>query len=381
MIFYFSCKLCSRSVYVKKKLKCKGIEYGLQNVSLRRFSVSTMCRKEEECNRNSPLKRALDDSASFQDLNVKFPQQQWITLPYVEKAKFRKQGDFYRRPKSDPHDASVILFPGQGAQYVGMANSLLKFPMAEELFELSNYILGYDLLKLCREGPKEELNKTKYCQPAVMVCSLAAIEKLKEERPNAVANCVATAGFSLGEITALVFAGALEFEAALKLVDVRATAMQLASDMYEGGMVIVMYRPDSKLGQACFKAKQWATDKGDVYPECKIANYLYPHCKVVSGSKSALEFLEKNYKDFNLKKIKRIPVSGAFHSELMAPAIEPFKETLNKMQVFDPVISVYSCVDGKSYKNAAHIRKQLPKQVRQLQNYRNLKNTVFIKYY
>ncbi|KAJ8938541.1 hypothetical protein NQ318_016912 [Aromia moschata] len=167
-----------------------------------------------------------------------------------------------------------------------MAKDLLKFPMAKDLFELANYILGYDLLKLCLEGPKDQLDQTKFCQPAVMVCSLAAIEKLKEERPNAIANCVATAGFSLGEITSLTFAGALGFERALQLVKIRAEAMQLASEAYKGGMMTVMYGPDSKLNFACLKAKEWALDRGDEFPECRIANYLYPHCKVVSGSES-----------------------------------------------------------------------------------------------
>ncbi|XP_018578454.1 probable malonyl-CoA-acyl carrier protein transacylase, mitochondrial [Anoplophora glabripennis] len=244
-----------------------------------------------------------------------------------------------------------------------MANNLIKFPMAKDLFELSNYVLGYDLLQLCTEGPKEMLDQTKYCQPAVMVCSLAAIEKLKEERPNAIANCVATAGFSLGEITALIFAGALCFEEALHLVKVRAEAMQSVSEIYKGGMAIVIYGPDSKLSYACLKAKEWAKDKGDVFPECKVANYLYPHCKVVSGSESAILFLEQHYREFGIRKIKKLSVNGAFHCDLMASAVEPFRKALKKCKVSEPVITVYSCVDGKSYRNADHIRRQLPTQI------------------
>ncbi|KAJ8931207.1 hypothetical protein NQ314_015904 [Rhamnusium bicolor] len=244
-----------------------------------------------------------------------------------------------------------------------MGKDLLKFPIAKDLFELANYILKYDLLKLCLKGPKEILDQTQYCQPAIMVCSLAAIEKLKEERPNVIANCVATAGFSLGEITSLVFAGALGFERALQLVKIRGEAMQLASETYKGGMITVMYGPESKLNFACLKAKEWALDKGDEYPECRIANYLYPHCKVVSGSESALQFLENNWKEFNLRKIKRLPVSGAFHSDLMAPAVEPFRKALNKSEISEPVISVYSNVDGKRYRDVEHIRRQLPKQI------------------
>lgn len=160
----------------------------------------------------SPLKRLLDDAASFEDVKATVPEQEWATLPYGQGARVRRQGDFYQKSKKDPRDASIILFPGQGSQFVGMGKDLIKFPMAKDLFDLASYLLKYDLLKLCLEGPKEKLDQTRYCQPALMVSSLAALEKLKEERPNAIHNCVATAGFSLGEITALVFAGALEFE-------------------------------------------------------------------------------------------------------------------------------------------------------------------------
>ncbi|KAJ3661173.1 hypothetical protein Zmor_005582 [Zophobas morio] len=312
----------------------------------------------------SPLKKLLDDSASFEDLKIKNEEQQWATLPYPQEAKIRKQGEYFtEKPKQDPRETSIILFPGQGSQFVGMTKELMKFPMARDLFELANYILKYDLLKLCQEGPKEKLDQTQYCQPAIMVSSLAAIERLKEERPNAILNCTGTAGFSLGEITALVFAGAIGFERGLQLVKIRGEAMQLASEAYQGGMVTVIYGPDSKLNQALLKAKEWAVDKGDLFPECRIANYLYPHCKVVAGSISALDYLEKNAKEYNLRRVKKLPVSGGFHSDLMLPAVEPFRKALNKTEIQDPVISVYSNVDGKRYKNAAHIKKQLPKQI------------------
>lgn len=177
-----------------------------------KFSTNSIFRNKNKDSKESPLKKLLDDSASFDDVKSQNMQQQWATLPYLDGTTIRKQGEYFTLPKHDPRNTSIILFPGQGSQYVGMAKNLLKFPMAKDLFELANYLLGYDLLKLCLEGPREKLDQTKYCQPAVMVTSLAAIERLKEERPKAIDNCVATAGFSLGEITALVFAGALGFE-------------------------------------------------------------------------------------------------------------------------------------------------------------------------
>ncbi|CAG9855930.1 unnamed protein product [Phyllotreta striolata] len=333
----------------------------IEKIFLRPFVTTSPVRSSQD-SKDSPLKKLLDDSSSFQDVTKEY-KQEWVTLPYPQGTKIRKQGESFHKAKKDPRDATIILFPGQGTQYVGMAKDLLKFPLAKDLFELANYILGYDLLNLCLHGPKDKLDQTKYSQPAIMVSSLAAIERLKEERPNAIINCFGTAGFSLGEITALVFAGALGFERALQLVRIRGEAMQIASEAYKGGMATVWYAPDSNLNTACLKAKEWAVDKGDIMPECKIANYLHPSCKVISGSESALDFLEKNLKEFKLKKIKRLPVSGAFHTDLMAPAMDTFRKALNKSDIKDPVITVYSNVDGKPYKNAEHIRRQLPKQI------------------
>lgn len=139
--------------------------------------------------------------------------------------------------------------------------------------------------------------------------------------------------------------------------------MQEACDRTPSGMVTVFYGPDSQLGKAVEKAKEWCLDRGVENPQCKVANYLYPHCKVVAGNNEALEFLDKNKKQFNLRKVKRLPVSGAFHTNIMWPAVEPFKRALNKIDIQDPRIYVHSCVDGKAYKNAEHIRKQLPLQI------------------
>lgn len=222
------------------------------------------------------------------------------------------------------------------------------------------------MLKLCLEGPKGKLDRTEYCQPAIVVSSLAALERLKEERPNAIDNCVATAGFSLGEITALIFAGAIPFDKGLRLVQVRAEAMQLASEQVSSGMATVLFGPDTDLKDACTKAVDWCISKGIENPECRVANYLYPHCKVIAGNTEALNYLELNAKHLRIRRIKKIPVSGAFHTELMAPAVEPFKKALRKITVSDPIISVHSCVDGLKYRNAGHILNQLPTQVRLL---------------
>ncbi|KAK5642447.1 hypothetical protein RI129_008614 [Pyrocoelia pectoralis] len=355
----------------------KQIVNNLQR-SLRINSIHTCSvRLDDNQKKESPLKAMLDDAASFDDVRANNAQQKWATLPYLEGTKIRKQGDYFKQPKRDPRDTSILLFPGQGNQFVGMGKELLKFPVVRDLFELANYILGYDLLKLCIEGPKQKLDQTQYSQPAIMVTSLAAIERLKEERPKAIDNCVATAGFSLGEITALVFAGALGFERALQLVKIRGEAMQLASDVYRGGMATVLYRPDTNLNHALVQAKEWALASGAEQPVCQIATYAFPHCKVVSGSEEALTFLEKNYKELKMKRIKRLQVSGAFHTPLMEPAIKPFAKALEKSEVSDPVISVYSNVDGKVYRDANHIRRQLPKQIVKPVRWEQLLHTVY----
>lgn len=222
---------------------------------------------------------------------------------------------------------------------------------------------SYDLLRLCNEGPQQKLDQTIYAQPAIAVTSLASLEKLKEERPNAIENCVATAGFSLGEITALIFAGAMPFDQGVKLIQVRAEAMHAAGLEHPSGMATVIYGPDSDLGGACVKAKEWCIERGVENPDCRVANYLFPHCKVVAGSLEALEFIEKNAKQYKLRRVKRLPVSGAFHTNIMESALDPFYRALKKIKIEMPLISVHSNVDGRIYKNVNQILRQLPLQI------------------
>lgn len=157
-------------------------------------------------------KNLLDDAATFQDDTPSSPENVWSTSPYPKGTVGRSQGLKSFRPMINPEETSIILFPGQGTQYVGMAKDLSKFPTAVDLFKKASSILNYDLLKLCMQGPAEKLNKTEFAQPAILVCSLGALERLKEEKPTAIENCIATAGFSLGEIAALVLAEVMSFE-------------------------------------------------------------------------------------------------------------------------------------------------------------------------
>lgn len=139
--------------------------------------------------------------------------------------------------------------------------------------------------------------------------------------------------------------------------------MQKACDEYDGGMATVLLQPDSELGYAMKMAKEWCVERGVENPDCVVANYLFPHCKVISGSKEALRYIEQNLKKFKLKKIKKIPTYGAFHSSLMNSAVEPFERALKKILIEEPIIGVYSNVDGKRYRTPTHILKQLPQQI------------------
>lgn len=269
------------------------------------------------------------------------------------------------RIKVDPATTTVILFPGQGAQFVGMGKRLLKSPNVEKLFTTAQSILGYDLLNLCLNGPIETLYKTEFCQPAIFVTSLAAVEHLRAINPAEVESCVTAAGFSIGEFTALVFAGALSFEDGLRLVKLRGEAMQHASEQTQSGLITVFLRADAQIKLACQAAQEWCIRVGvpQEHAVCSIANYLFPHCKVIGGHEEALKFLDINSDDFGIKKIRRLPVSAAFHTKLMRPAVEVLHESLERVTLELPLIPVYSNVDGQVYRSVDDIRKKLVQQV------------------
>src|SRR4051812_48400266 len=169
----------------------------------------------------------------------------------------------------------AFLFPGQGAQYVGMAQAVCEtVPAARKLFDEAAGILGYDLLEVCAKGPKERLDSTVVSQPAIYVTSLAALESLRAQQPGVEAECIAAAGLSLGEYTALAFAGALSFADGLRLVKTRGEAMQAAADATPSGMVSVLGLALDKLEELCARARSTGT--------VQVANHLCPSNIVVS---------------------------------------------------------------------------------------------------
>ncbi|GBP48507.1 Probable malonyl-CoA-acyl carrier protein transacylase, mitochondrial [Eumeta japonica] len=231
----------------------------------------------------TPLRKLLDQSTSFGEREVQEPELQWATLPYADELPAHKP-----QPQTDPRDTAVLLFPGQGSQYVGMGKDLLKFPAARELYDFASSVVGWNVLRVCTEGPEEEL--TRRCQTCVMVSSLAALERLREERPSTLERARAAAGFSLGEITALTWAGALPLEQAFRLVEVRAAAMEAASRDRPGAMLTVWLAPDARLREAIRRAAEHAR-ASDSDAHCSIASYLYPECKVIAGSEEVKQLI------------------------------------------------------------------------------------------
>jgi [acyl-carrier-protein] S-malonyltransferase len=252
--------------------------------------------------------------------------------------------------------ATAIVFPGQGAQAVGMAGDWCdSSPAAKALFARAADILGYDLLAICREGPAEKLHTTAVSQPAILVTSLAALEVLRLREGHPLDAATVTAGLSLGEYTALVFAGAIDFEDAVRLVDIRGRAMQACAEMRPGAMVAVLGVDRDTLATLCDECRG-----NDVL---EVANVLCPGNIVVSGSAEACRRLEAAATAAGAIKCVPLEVAGAFHTSLMQPAVERLTEALARTNVRSPRIPVVSNVDARPHVDPEEIRRLLARQV------------------
>lgn len=251
---------------------------------------------------------------------------------------------------------TAILFPGQGAQSVGMGRDVVEHSAAaRQTLDEAGRILGFDLADICFQGPVEKLNSTEMSQPAIFVIS-AAIWRAIQENPAAAANCrpEAAAGLSLGEYTALHMAGSLSFEEGVKLVHQRGCYMQAAADARRGGMVSVMGLDEAKLNEAIAEARG-----GDVLA---AANFNSPGQVVLSGDIAACERAAVVVEKLGGRAIP-LKVAGAFHSPLMAPAAEKLGERLATTRLNPPGMPVVSNVTADYHGGPSETARLLRTQV------------------
>jgi len=239
----------------------------------------------------------------------------------------------------------AYVFPGQGAQFVGMANEIFeKFPDASSYFQAANEILGFDIEKIMKEGTIEELTRTDVTQPAIFIHSVLSAMAIENFKPDMVA------GHSLGEFSALVAANGLSFEEGLKLVSIRANSMQEACEINPSTMAAVIGLEDELVDKIC----QSISDEVVV-----AANFNCPGQLVISGSFKGIELANEKLKEAGARRVMPLKVGGAFHSPLMEPAREKLAKAIEVANFTQPICNLYQNYTSQASNDIEVIRKNL----------------------
>jgi [acyl-carrier-protein] S-malonyltransferase len=250
----------------------------------------------------------------------------------------------------------AALFPGQGAQFPGMGRELAaRFPEARALFERADRVLGFPLARTLFEGSEEEVGRTDVCQPGIFLVSAATMAAAEARKGLGRGAFSCAAGLSLGEYTALWFAGALSFEDGLRLTRARGRAMQDASDAVPSGMAAVLGLDPAGCEEACAKARAL----GPVV----VANLNAPGQVVISGARAALEKAGEEARAMGAKRVLPLKVAGAFHSPVMEPAAAILRAELGRTGIRDAAIPVYANCSAEPITEAAAIRDALGRQI------------------
>ncbi len=241
----------------------------------------------------------------------------------------------------------AYVFPGQGAQFVGMAKNMADHTIAKDMFSHAHQVLGFDILQVMMDGTDEDLRQTRITQPAIFLHAVITARLSDQFNPQAIA------GHSLGEFSALVASGAMNFEDGLKLVFTRAIAMQRACDLTPGTMAAIVGMEDEIIEKVC------AEIPGIVV----AANYNCPGQLVISGEISAVELAMEKLKERGCRNAIRLPVGGAFHSPLMAIAEQDLEAGIASTALHVPICPIYQNIDALPHIDPDEIRTNLLRQL------------------
>lgn len=247
----------------------------------------------------------------------------------------------------------AAIFPGQGSQLVGMGVDVAKHSSAaRDIFSRANQILGYDLLELQRSGPEEKLRETEFSQPAIFTTNVALYYAVGETL-----SPVASAGHSFGEFCSLTIADSLSFDEALKIVNERGKAMQYAAEQAPGGMSAVLGMDAEKIREVVERIKAQTGKR------VQLANFNSPAQIVISGDLSAVQAAGDALLEAGAKRVVPLNVSGAWHSQLMEPAVPRFEAAVNAGNFREPQFDVVSNVDAQPYRDVEQIKHNLVRSI------------------